>query len=107
MSYTIIRCWQPWPNEPWKMECEAKGVYPTREAAMKVIRKKFTDEVTRDLKRSADDWKSGMTEAMVRGMIINDWMIEKSRSSMSWYQYGEPYPVRYKVVKIPTERKKK
>jgi hypothetical protein len=106
MSYTILWCKQPNSNEPWVMECGVKGFYPTRKAAMDVIRKKFNSEIDDDVKRSLDDWE-GATEDMIRGMTINDWMISESRSSMSWMRYGEPYPVMYKVVKIPTERKKK
>ena len=107
MSYTIVWCEQPNSNDHWVMECGVKGVYPTRKDAMDAIRKKFNKEVDDELKRSADDWNPDLTEAMIRGMIINDWMISESGSSMSWMRYGEPYPVLYKVVKIPTERKKK
>jgi len=108
MSYTIVWCEQPNSNEHWVMECGVKGIYPTRKAAMDAIRKKFNDEIDYELKHSAaDDWKPGLTEADIRGIIINGRMIGESRSSMSWLQYGEPYPVMYKVVKIPTERKKK
>lgn len=107
MSYTIVWCEQPNSNDHWVMECGVMGVYPTRKAAMDAIRKKLNKEINDELKRSSDDWNPDLTEAMIRGMIINEWMLSESRSSMSWMRYGEPYPVMYKVVKVPTERKKK
>lgn len=107
MSYTILWCKIPYENESWRMKCGVKGVYPTRKAAMDVIRKKFNDEVDSEVKRTFEEWKPGMTKNMIRGMIISDWIIEKFSNSMSWLQNGESCPVTYKVVKIPTERKKK
>ena len=108
MSYTILWCEQPNSNYHWVMECGVKGVYPTRKAAMDVIRKKFNKEIDDDVERNFVDCAGpGITKDMLRGMTINEWMISESRSSMSWMRYGEPYPVLYKVVKIPTERKKK
>lgn len=106
MSYTIVWCEQPNSNEHWVMECGIKGIYPTRKAAMDAIRRKLDEELDYHVKTFKDDYAPEDSEDDIRRMAVHDWMVNKAGNSLSWYQYGEPYPVLYKVVKIPTEKKK-